>query len=89
MTSFSQRWTKHRVLWHKFCYYENNDNSALLRHYDKHHKKRFTGKPDIAQWFFVIFIAKPEFENLNFYEVKWFRILNAKININKRILPRI
>ena len=21
MTSFSQRWTKHRVLWHKFCYY--------------------------------------------------------------------
>ena len=26
MTSFSQRWTKHRVLWNKFCYSENNDN---------------------------------------------------------------
>ena len=83
MTSFSQRWTKHRVLWNKFHYSENNDNSALLRHYDKHHKEIFTGKPDIAQCFFVIFIIKPEFENLNFYEAKWDRILNAKININK------
>ena len=46
-------------------------------------------KPDIAQCFFVIFIIKPEFENLNFYEAKWYRILNAKININKMILPRI
>ena len=44
---------------------------------------------DIAQCFFVIFIIKPEFENLNFYEAKWYRILNAKININKMILPRI
>ena len=70
MTSFSQRWTKHRVLWNKFCYSENNDNSALLRHYDKHHKEIFTCKPDIAQCFFVIFIVKPEFENLNFYEAK-------------------
>ena len=86
MTSFSQRWTKHRVLWNKFHYSENNDNSALLRHYDKHHKEIFTGKPDIAQCFFVIFIIKPEFENLNFYEAKWYRILNAKININKIIL---
>ena len=91
MTSFSQRWTKHRVLWNKFYYSENNDNSALLRHYDKHPKEIFTGKPDIAQCFFVIFIIKPEFENSNFYEVKWYRILNAKINtcINKMILPRI
>ena len=89
MTSFSQRWTKHRVLWNKFHYSENNDNSALLRHYDKHHKEIFTGKPDIAQCFFVIFIIKPEFENLNFYESKWYRILNAKININKMILPCI
>ena len=48
MTSFSQRWTKHRVLRNKFCYSENNDNSALLRHYDKHHKKIFTCKTDIA-----------------------------------------
>ena len=39
--------------------------------------------------FFAIFIVKPEFENLNFYEAKWYRILNAKININKMILPCI
>ena len=39
--------------------------------------------------FFVIFIIKPEFENLNFYEAKWYRILNAKININNMILPHI
>ena len=32
--------------------------------------------------FFVIFIVKPEIENLNFYKAKWLRILNAKININ-------
>ena len=89
MTSFSQRWTKHRVLWNKFHYSENNDNSALLIHYDKHHKEIFTGKPDIAQCFFVIFIVKPAFENLNFYEAKWYRILNAKINNNKMILPRM
>ena len=38
---------------------------------------------------FVIFITKTEFENLNFYEAKWYRILHAKININKMILPRI
>ena len=66
MTSFSQRRTKHRVLWNKFCYSENNDNSALLRHYDKHHQKIFTGKPDIAQCFFI-FIVKTKFENLNFF----------------------
>ena len=84
MTSVSQLWTKHRVLWNKFCYSENN-NSALLRH----HKEIFTGKLDIAQCFFVIFIVKPEFENLNFYEAKWFCILNAKININKMISPRV
>ena len=53
MTSFSQRWTKHRVLWNKFCYSENNDNSALLRYYDKHHKEIFAGKPDLAQCFFL------------------------------------
>ena len=52
MTSFSQRWIKHRVLWNKFCYSEN-DNSALLRHYDKHHKEIFTSKPDIAQCFLL------------------------------------
>ena len=89
MTSFSQRWTKHRVLWNKFCYSENNDNSALLRHYDKHHKEIFTRKSDIAQCFSVVFIVKPDFENLNSNEAKWFRILDAKININKMILPCI
>ena len=48
MTSFSQRRTRHKVLWSKFCYSENHDNLALLRHYDKHHKEIFNGKPDIA-----------------------------------------
>ena len=61
----------------------------ILRHHDKHHKEIFTDKPDIGQFFFVIFIIKPKFENLNFYEAKWYLILNAKININKMILPRI
>ena len=89
MTSFSQRWTKHRILWNKFHYSENNDNSALLRHYNKHHKKIFNDKPDIAQCFFAIFIIKPEFENLNFYKAKRLRIIDAKMNINKMILPRI
>ena len=41
--------------WNKFHYSENNDNSALLRHYDKHHKEIYTGKPDIAQFFFYIY----------------------------------
>ena len=89
MTSFSQRWNKHRVLWNKFHYSENNDISALLRHYDKHHKEIFTGRPDVTQCFFLIIIVKPEFENLNFYEAKWLHILNAKININKMILSPI
>ena len=53
ITSFSQRWTKHRVLWNKFCYSENNDNLALLRHYNKHHKEIFTGEADIAQCFLL------------------------------------
>ena len=53
MTSFSQRWTEHRVPQDKFCYSENNDDLALLRHYDKHHKEIFTGKPDIAQCFLL------------------------------------
>ena len=55
----------------------------------KHHKAISTGKPDISQCIFVIFIVKPEFETLNFDEVEWLRILNAKININKMILTRI
>ena len=57
-----------------------------LRHYDKHHKEIFTGNPDMVQCFFVIFIVKPEFENVNFYQAKWFCTLSAKININKMIL---
>ena len=56
MTSSLQRWTKHRILWNKFYYSENNDNSALLRHYDKHHTKIFTGKPDIAQYFLLLLL---------------------------------
>ena len=53
ITSFLQRWTKHRVLLNRFCYSENNDDSALLRHYDKHHIAIFIGKPDIAQCFLL------------------------------------
>ena len=66
MISFSQRWTKHLVLCNKFCCTENDDNSALLCHPNKHHEAIFTDKPDIAQCFFVIFIVKPQFKNYAF-----------------------
>ena len=78
-----------QVPWNKFCYSENNDNSALPRHYNKHYEKIFTRNPDIEQCLFVIFIIKPQFESLNFYQAKCLRIFNAKININKMTLPRV
>ena len=83
MTTFLQRRTKHGVLWNKFCYSENNDNLALLRHYDKHHKEIFTVKPNIAQCLFVIFIIKPEFDNLNFMKPNGCAYLMLVIRIVK------
>ena len=67
---------------------EQSDKLQLFIHKNHPYTVNLLNR-DIAQGFFVIFIVKTEFQNLNFCETKWLCILNAKIYINKMILPRI
>ena len=46
-------------------------------------------KPCISDGFSVIFVEQPNKRNLDWCEDRWFSKLDAKININKVILPKI
>ena len=92
MNTFSIRWNQHRMQWNKRVTRnsnKHNDNVALRKHFEKFHREFILQNPDISECYSVIFVAKPEPHRLNFYEAKWHRTLNATINIQKMILPRI
>ena len=86
---FSVRWTAHRLNWNKFKFEENNDKAALLKHYANYHEEILVNKPCISSCFRVIFVEQPNKRNLDWCEDCWFSKLDAKININKMILPKI
>ena len=87
--SIRVRWTAHRSNWNKFKFEENNDKAGLLKHYTNYHKGILVHKPCISDCFKVIFVEQPNKRNLDWCENRWFSKLNAKIYINKVILPKI
>ena len=86
---FSLRWTAHRSNWNKFKFEENNDKAALLKHYANYNEEILVDKPCISDCFWVIFVEQPNKRNLDWCEDRWFSKLDAKININTVILPKI
>ena len=89
INKFSVRWTAHRSNWNKFKFEENNDKAALLKHYANYHEEILVNKPCICHCFRVIFVEQPNKRYLDWCEDRWFSKLDAKININKVILPKI
>jgi len=60
---------------------------ALLRHISEFHGK--VNKPPIHEAYIVTFIEEPNPLSLDFCEDKWYHKLNAQINIQNMILPRV
>jgi hypothetical protein len=87
MTTFSKRWCQHRTIWKRGTS-ETGDSAALRLHYDLHHnaKKNRT----LAEAFTVTFVDKPQSaRQLDLTESVWINRLQASININKTILPKV
>ena len=86
---FSIRWTANRSNWKKFKFEKNNDKAALLKHYANYHEETLVKEPCISNCLRVILVGQPKKRNLDWCEDRWFSKLDAKININKIILPKI
>ena len=85
ITSFSQRWCSHRYNWKNMDKNEVNDRAALKLHYNRNHPTIFI---EFENAFTITFLDSSENQTeLDFLESKWTNKLQAKININKTILP--
>jgi len=87
---FSIRWSAHWSTW-KVGYTGGGleDKAALLHHFYHRHFEFFNQNPDITECFKVTFLQEPQNKrHLDFNESKWISKLQAKININKTILPK-
>ena len=86
---FSTRWSSHRSNWNRpNCDIdENNKDVALLRYFPEFHGN--VNKPPIHEAYIVTFPAEPKSLSLDFCEDKWYRKLNAQINVQNMILPRV
>ena len=88
MTSFSTRWNTHRSVWKNGTTSNNNDAAALKTHYTKYHQDHVN--IDISLAFSVTFVDKPDRKSrLDFSESVWINRLEAVININKTLLPKV
>ena len=85
--SFSKRWNNHRHMW-KSGAKNTTDQAALRVHYDHHHPgEKNKALPSAYK---VVFVDKPRTAKLlDFTESVWINRLQAKININKTVLPKI
>jgi len=87
---FSTRWSSHRSNWNRpNCETDENnkDKVALLRHFSESHGD--VNKPPIHEAYTITFVAEPNSLFLDLCEDKWYHKLNAKINIQNMILPRV
>ena len=85
ITSFSQRWCSHRYNWKNMNKNEVSDRAALKLHYCKNHP---TVIKEFEKAFTITFLDSSENQaELDFLESKWTNKLQAKININRTILP--
>ena len=62
---FSTRWNNHRLFRNKFNVKDNNDRTALLKHFYIFHFDAFNAKPDITECCMVIFVEQPDKTLLN------------------------
>ena len=84
---FSNRWSQHRSVW-KGGSTDKGDSAALRLHYHQRHNGE--KHRAITSAFTVTFIHQPEkMQHLDYAESVWINRLEANININKTILPRI
>jgi len=87
---FSTRWSSHRSNWNRPNWEidENNkDRVALSQHFSDSHGN--VNKPSIYEAYIVTFVEEPNSLSLDFWEDKWYHKLNAQINIQNMILPRV
>jgi len=87
---FSTRWSSHCSNWNRpNCEIDENnkDKVALLRHFSEFHSD--VNRPPIHETYTVTFVEEPNSLSLDFCEDKWYHKLNAQINIQNKILPRV
>ena len=87
---FSMRWSSHRGNWNRpNCEFDENnkDKVALLRHFSESHGD--VSKPPIHEAYTVTFVEEPNSPSSDFCEDKWYHKLDAQINIQNMILPRV
>ena len=87
---FSMRWSSHHSKWNRpNCEFDENnkDKVALLRHFSESHGN--ISKPPIHEAYTVTFVEETNSLSLDFFEDKCYHKLNAQINIQNMIFPRI
>jgi len=87
---FFTRWSSHRSSWNRpNCEIDeyNKDKVALLRHFSESHGN--VNKQPIHEAYIATFVEEPNSRSLDFCEDKWYHKLNAEIDIQNRILPRV
>ena len=85
-TSFSKRWCQHRSVW-KSGSNDRDDTAALRLHYDEEHNN--DKYIPITSAFTVTFLYQPtSTRQLDFAESALINRLDAKININRTVLPK-
>ena len=87
VNSFSERWSSHRSTW-KSGVSERNDRAALRVHFVEKHPEKID--INLADAFVVAFVDSPRCpKDLDVLESTWVRRLDARVNINSTVLPRI
>ena len=87
---FCTRWLSHRSHWNRpDCEIdENNKNKvAFSRHFSEFQGN--VNKPPIHEAYTVIFVEQRNSFSLDFCEEKGYHKLNAQVNIQNMILPRV
>jgi len=90
---FSTRWSSHRSNWNRpnrEIDESNKDKVTLLRHFSESHGD--VNKPPMHEAYTVTFVEEPNslsLERFHFCENKWYHKINAQINIQNMILPRV
>ena len=87
ITNFSTRWNQHRSIW-KSGSSEHSDKAALRVHFQKEHADEKDRALDQA--YGVVFVDRPGSPSgLDYAESRWINKLEATININSTVLPKV
>ena len=96
VTSFKDRWNKHRNDWKKNWSNRNvddrNDQAALLKHYITCHPDQLQLCRDISSAWKVAFMEEPSSHLIDLRETHWRDLLEDRthiVNIQKMVWPRV